>query len=143
MSPTLILPLLVALVFAVAMTALHRRLPPALAARTVSITLVVTAAASVPTVWIIGLDYLAHAQFLGGRFAWCATPVMSAHRIPTLIGLPAAVLAAVGTARAVKVLRRHRRLRQHGSSSLEVADHDDAFAFTLPGVPAEYCSPAA
>ena len=133
MSAGLVLPLSVALVLAGVVTALHRRFPPALAARTVTITLVVTAGAAAPTVWIVGLDYLAHAQVLGGRFAWCTMPLMSGQRIPSLIGLPAAVLTIAGVVRAAQVLRLHRRLRKDEPGPLEVADHDEAFAFTFPG----------
>ena len=67
MFPYFLLPLTVAVGLAMVVTATHRRLPPAVAARTVTITLAVVAAAAVPTVWIVSLGYVAHFSVLGGR----------------------------------------------------------------------------
>ena len=71
MFPSVILPLLVAIALAVAVTTIHRRLPPIVAARAVAVTVIVVAAAAAPTLWIVGLGYIAHAPFLGSRLRWC------------------------------------------------------------------------
>ena len=65
--PSVLLPLIVAVGLAITVTATHRRLPPFIAARTVTITLAVVAAASVPTLWIVSFGWLAHIPLLGGR----------------------------------------------------------------------------
>lgn len=131
--PTLLLPLLAAALLAGAVTAIHRRLPPMLAARTVTVTLAVVAAAAVPTMWILSLGYLAHVPWLGRGFAWCAETFGVHQRIPTWVGLPAIALGALGAIRLSKVTGSYRRLRQDRAGSVEVAVHPSAFAFTLPG----------
>ncbi len=133
MLPSLILPLLVALSLAVMVTTIHRRLPPVLAARAVAVTVVVVAGAAVPTLWIVGLGYFTHAPFLGSGLRWCID-VFGAHdRISPWIGLPSLLLAAIGTLRAARVVRAHRRLRHDHQGFVEIACHEQPFAFTLPG----------
>lgn len=133
MFPSVIVPLLVAIALAVAVTTVHRRLPPALAARAVAVTVIVVAAAAVPTFWIVGLGYLAHAPFLGSGLRWCVE-VFGAHdRISPWIGPPSLVLAGFGTIQSVRVVRAHRHLRHDHAGSVEIACHEQPFAFTLPG----------
>lgn len=133
MLPSLILPLLVALALAVIVTTIHRRLPPVLAARAVAVTVVVVAGAAVPTLWILSLGYFTHAPFLGSGLRWCVE-VFGAHdRISPWIGVPSLLLAAVGTVRAVRVIRAHHRLRHDRPGFVEIACHEQPFAFTLPG----------
>ena len=133
MLPSLIVPLLVAIALAVAVTTVHRRLPPVLAARAVAVTVIVVAAAAVPTFWIVGLGYLAHAPFLGSGLRWCVE-VFGAHdRISPWIGPPSLVLTGFGTIQSVRAGRAHRRLRHDHAGSVEVASHEQPFAFTLPG----------
>lgn len=130
---SVIVPLLVAIALAVAVTTVHRRLPPALAARAVAVTVIVVAATAAPTFWIVGLGYLAHAPFFGSGLRWCVE-VFGAHdRISPWIGPPSLVLAAFGTIRSVIVVRAHRRLRHDHAGSVEIAGHEQPFAFTLPG----------
>ncbi len=131
--PTLLLPLLVAMVLAGAVTTIHRRLPPKLAARTVTVTLGVVAAAAVPTMLILSLGYLAHIPWLGRGFAWCAETFGVHERIPTWVGVPAIAFVAIGASRTAKVIRTYRRLRHDRPGGVEVAVHENAFAFTLPG----------
>lgn len=133
MLPSLIVPLLVAIALAVAATTVHRRLPPVLAARAVAVTVIVVAAAAVPTFWIVGLGYLAHAPFLGSGLRWCVE-VFGAHdRISPWIGPPSLVLTGFGAIHSVRVVRAHRRLRHDHAGSVEIARHEQPFAFTLPG----------
>ena len=131
--PTLLLPLLVALTLAGAVTTIHRRLPPILAARAVTVTLGVVAAAAVPTMWILSLGYLAHIPWLGRGFAWCAKTFGVHERIPMWVGIPALGCVAVGVIRATNVIRTYRRLRDDRPGSVDIAQHRTAFAFTLPG----------
>ena len=133
MVTSVIVPLLVVTALAVMVTTVHRRLPAALASRVVAITLIVVASAAVPTLWIVGFGYLAHAPFIGVGFRWCVEVFGVHDRIPSLIGLPSLILAVTGAVRAARVLRTHRRLRHHHPGPVEVAQHEQPFAFTLPG----------
>ena len=133
MYSSVILPLLAAIVLAVTVTTVHRRLPPVLAARAVAVTVVVVAGAAVPTLWIVGLGYFTHAPFLGSGLRWCID-VFGAHdRISPWVGLPSLLLAAIGTFRASRVVRAHRRLRHDHLGFVEIACHEQPFAYTLPG----------
>lgn len=133
MFPSLLLPLTVALVLAVAVSTAHRRLTPVLAARMVTITLAVVAAAAVPTLWIVSLGYLAHLPIVGGELAWCAKALGVHDRIPSWIGIPALGLSILGIVRARTVLSGYRRLRHDHTGAVEIAEHEQPFAFTLPG----------
>ena len=130
MFPGFVVPLIVALFLAAAVTTTHRQFPPMLAARMVMVTVVVVTAAALPTLWMLVLGYTAHLRLFG--MAWCTMP-MTRQRIPAWIGIPSLVIAASGAWRAVKVIRSHRRLRRDVPGPVEVAEHDDPFAFTLPG----------
>ena len=133
MFSSVMLPLLAAIALAVTVTTVHRSLPPVLAARAVAVTVVVVAGAAVPTLWIVGLGYLTHAPILGSGLRWCID-VFGAHdRISPWIGLPSLLLAAIGTLRAARVVRAHRRLRHDHQGFVEIACHEQPFAFTLPG----------
>ncbi len=131
--PTVVVPLLLALALAATVTATHRRLPPVVATRAVTVTLAVIAAAAVPTLWIVSLGYLAHIPFLGRRLQWCAEAFGVHDPIPWWLGAPALLFVTVGIIRAGSVVRGYRRLRQHDARSVEIADHAQPFAFTLPG----------
>ncbi len=133
MFPSAIVPLLVAMALAVIVTTVHRRLPPVLAARTVAITVIVMAGAALPTLLIVSLGYLARIPFLGVGLEWCAEAFGVHESVPTWIGLPSLTLAVFGSARVIRVVRTHRRLRHDRPGSVEIASHDDPFAFTLPG----------
>lgn len=131
--PTVVVPLSLALLLAALVTASHRRLPPLVATRAVTVTLAVVAAAAVPTLWIVSLGYLAHVPLFGGRLQWCAEAFGVHDPIPWWLGVPALVLAIVGLVRVIVVMRGYRRLRHDIAGSVEIADHDQPFAFTLPG----------
>lgn len=133
MFPTVVIPLLAAMTLAVMVTTIHRRLPPVLAARAVVVTTVVIVGAAVPTLWILSVGYVAHAPFFGPGLEWCTKAVGVHQRVPWWVGLPTLLLSTIGTVRAVKVLRSHRRLREDHPGSIEIAGHDRPFAFTLPG----------
>lgn len=133
MFPSVIVPLLVAMALAVTVTTVHRRLPPVIAARAVVVTMVVVAGAAAPTLWFVSLGYLAHAPLFRVGFAWCAEVFGVHDRIPSWVGVPSLLLAATGTVQIVSVVRTHRRLRHDHPGSVEIAQHEQPFAFTLPG----------
>ncbi len=133
MFPSVVLPLVVAMVLAVGVTTVHRRLPPVLAARAVTVTVIVVVGAAVPTLWLVGFGYLAHVSIFGRGFAWCAEFFGIHDRVPAWAGIPALALAIFGTIRVVRVVRMHRRLRHDQPGAVEVVGHPQPFAFTLPG----------
>lgn len=133
MFPAILFPLGVAMVLAVSVTAVHRRLPPVVAAKAVTITLAVVAIAAVPTLWIVSLGYLAHVPLLGGRLDWCAKAFGVHDPIPGWVGLPTLVLTLAGIVRTRAVIWAHRKLRHDQPGAVEVTDHARPFAFTLPG----------
>lgn len=133
MFPSVLLPLIVAIALAVIVTASHRRLPPVVAARAVTITLAVVAAAAVPTLWIVSVGFVTHLSVLGGRLDWCAAAIGVHDPVPAWIGAPALLLTIAGVVRVRAVLKTYRRLRQHHAGMVEIAEHPQPFAFTLPG----------
>ena len=133
MNPaTLFLPLAAAGLLALGVTTIHRRLPPALAARVVALTLLVVIAAAVPTLWIVSMGFVGHVSFLGSGLQWCAHAVGVHHEVPALVGVPATAMVAYGTLRAIGVLRSFLRLRQD-RGTIDIAHDERAFAYTLPG----------
>ncbi len=129
----MVIQLVAAMAMALVVTGVHRRLPPVLAARTLAATIVVVVAAAVPSVWLIGLGYLAHVRVFGIALGWC-THVLDRHaRVPAWAGLPALVVAVSASVAAIRVVVGYRRLRCNHESTVEVADHAEPFAFTLPG----------
>ena len=133
MFPSFVLPLTVAVGLALLVTATHRRLPPIVAARAVTITLAVVAAAAVPTLWIVSLGYLAQLPLLDGRLEWCAKAFGVRDPIPSWIGASAVALSIAGIVRARTVVRGYRGLCHDYPGIVEITDHDQPFAFTLPG----------
>jgi Zn-dependent protease with chaperone function len=133
MTVSTITPLVLALMLAMAVTALHRRLPPALATRAIATTLVVVVGAAIPTMWLTAFAFVAHSPVSGGEFAWCAHALGMHDQVPVALGVVAGFVAVVGTVRAVRAIRSNRLLRQDHPGSVEVLGHDQPFAFTLPG----------
>lgn len=133
MSALLVLPLIVAVGLAIVVTTSHRRLPPVVAARAVTITLAVVAMAAVPTVWIVAFGFVSHLPVLGGRLDWCAEAVGVNGPVPFWVGVPAVMVSVAGVVRVRVVLRSYRQLRHDRPGGVEIAEHDRPFAFTLPG----------
>lgn len=133
MSPSLLLPLIVAITLAAIVMATHRRLPPAVAARALTTTLVAVAAAAIPTFWILSLGFVAHLPLLDGRLDWCAAAIGVHDPVPAWIGAPTLALTVIGIARVRAVLRIYRRIRQHRAGMVEITDDARPYAFTLPG----------
>ena len=133
MTLSMIAPLALALIVAMAVTGLHRRLPPALATRAIATTLVVVVGAAIPTMWLTAIAFVAHSPVTGGEFAWCAHALGMHEQVPIALGVPAGFVAVVGTVPTVRAIRSHRLLRHDHRGSVEVLGHDQPFAFTLPG----------
>ena len=109
------LPLTVTMMLTMVVTATHRRLPPVVAARTVTIILAVVAAAAVPTLWIVSLGYVAHLP--------CSR----------WIGAAALLMSIAGIVRARTGVQALSPPAPQPPGTVEITDHDQTFAFTLPG----------
>lgn len=133
MIAEMVLPLAVCTVLAVLAAAAHRRLPPAMAAHTTTVALVLVAVAAVPTVWVTSLQYLSHAPLVGGWFMRCAHALGHHDDVPHLVGLPAVAVSTWGLWRAARTLRLHRSLRDRGGVGLRIIDDHSVFAAALPG----------
>lgn len=132
-TASLAFPLLVTLAVAAAATSAHRRLPPRLATRFVTVALVLVVLAALPTAIVIALAFLAHVPLLGVGFEWCAQAIGLHSAVPAWLGVPTVALIAIGAARTIRLLRQHRALRLHRARPLHVADSDRPYAVTLPG----------
>ncbi|MEX1105042.1 MAG: M56 family metallopeptidase [Ilumatobacteraceae bacterium] len=133
MLMTLASPLAVAAVVAVVATSAHSRLPPRLAARFVTIALVLVAVAAVPTVLLIALAFLAHLPVVGFGFEWCAQAIGLHESVAPWLGVPALGLVFLGVIRTHRLLRDHRRMRLCAPHPVHIADSRHPYAVTLPG----------
>ncbi len=133
MITSLAFPLAVALTVAALATSAHRRLPPPLAARFVTVALVLVAFAAAPTALVVAVAFLAHAPVVGLGFKWCAQAIGIHGDVSAWIGVPSTGLAAIGAIRTGRLVRQHRRLRLDASHPIHIARSDKPFAVTLPG----------
>ena len=133
MLASLAFPLIVTMVVAVIATSAHRRLPPRLATRFVTIALVLVVIAALPTALIFALAFLAHTPVIGLGFRWCAEVFGVHDAVPTWVGVPSLALIGVGAARTVRLLRQHRALRLDVSHPIHFAHSHKPYAVTLPG----------
>lgn len=133
MSASLAFPLLASLAIAGAATAVHRRLPPRLAARVATIGLVVVTLAALPTALVVAITFVAHVPVLGLGFQWCARAFGLHGSVPVWVGIPVVALLAIGAIRTVRLLRDHRRLRLDAPRPVHVTHSRTPYAVTLPG----------
>ncbi len=126
-------PLAVTLGVAALATSAHRRLPPKLAARFVTMALVLVVAAALPTAVVVAVAYLAHVPLIGAGFQWCAQAIGVHSAIPAWIGIPVLGLLAAGAVRTARLIRDHRTLRTHDAHPIHIADSHKPYAVTLPG----------
>lgn len=132
MPQAMVMPLLVSIALAVAVAAVHRRLPPAFATRVTTVALVLVAAAAIPTVWLTAATFVVHAPVIGRWLDSCVDSLGAHHAVSPLLGIPALVVSALGARRAFGTLRAYRSVRRH-DAGMDIVDHDDVFAFTVPG----------
>ena len=121
------------LALAVLATSVHHRLPPRLATRFVTLTLVFVTIAVVPTALVVGVAFLAHAPVVGTGFEWCAQAIGLHGSVSAWIGIPVVGLIAIGSLRTIRLLRQHRALRLDEAHPIHIAHSSRAYAVTLPG----------
>ncbi|MFN3255384.1 MAG: M56 family metallopeptidase [Ilumatobacter sp.] len=127
------LPLLVTLGVAAVGSRRLDRLHPATAARCSAVLLAAVAIATVPTLWLIGLSGLAHMGWHNPVFDWSQHLMPDYQPFGAVVGISSLIAALAGTARAVRVLTHHRRLRCTDTCPVEFIDTDEVYAYTLPG----------
>jgi Zn-dependent protease with chaperone function len=132
-ASSVVFPLVAALAIAGIATSLHRRLPPRLATRFVTVALVIVVAAALPTALVVAVAFLAHAPVFGLGFNWCAQAIGLHGAVPAWLGIPVVILIAVGAIRTVRLLRDHRRLRLNEALPIHIAQSHKPYAVTLPG----------
>lgn len=130
---SLVFPLLVSLVVAALATSAHRRLPPRLAARFVTLALVLVVLAAVPTALVVAMAFLAHAPLIGVGFEWCARAIGFHGSVSAWLGVPVLVMIVVGSVRTFRLLRDHRSLRLDEAGPIHIAHSHRPYAVTLPG----------
>lgn len=130
---SLAFPLLVTLVVAAIATSVHRRLPPRLATRFVTVALVLVVLAAVPTALVVAIAFLAHAPLIGLGFKWCAQAIGLHGSVSPWVGVPIVALIAAGTVRTLRLLRQHRTLRLDDAHPIHIAHSHKPYAVTLPG----------
>ena len=130
---SLAFPLLVSLVIVAVATSAHRRLPPRLATRFVTIALVLVVVGALPTALVVAVAFLAHAPVIGVGFQWCAQAVGLHASVPAWLGLPIVASIVIGTVRSIRLLRQHRALRLHDEHPIHIAHSHTPYAVTLPG----------
>ena len=133
MVGSLVFPLLVTLGVAALVTSAHRRLPPRLATRFVTIALVLVAVAALPTALVVAVAFLAHAPVVGVGFQWCAQALGLHSSIPAWIGFPVLGLLAAGVVRTIRLVRQHSALRFDEAHPIQITHSHKPYAVTLPG----------
>lgn len=133
MVGSLVFPLLVTLGVAAVATSAHRRLPPRLAARFVTVAIVLVVIAALPTALVIAIAFLAHAPVVGVGFQWCAQALGLHSSISAWVGLPVLGLLAAGVVRTVRLIRQHRSLRFDEAHPIQITHSHKPYAVTLPG----------
>lgn len=133
MAGSLAFPLLVTLALAAIATSAHRRLPPRLATRFVTIALVLVTLAALPTAIVVAVAFLAHVPVIGFGFEWCARAMGVHGSVPPWLGVPVVVLITLGAVRTFRLLRQHRNLRVDDPCRIHIAHSRTPYAVTLPG----------
>lgn len=126
-------PLVTAVVLGLAVSALHRRLRPQIAARALAATIGAIVAAALPSLWLVGLGSLTHTQLDGVGLEWCSVALGVHDDVPPLIGMPALLVALVGATRVFRIVRAHLHGRCGGAHAVTVIFAAQPFAYTLPG----------
>lgn len=117
---------------AAAVTAVHRRLPPRLAARYAVVVLTMFALAAFPTVLLLGLAFLTHAPFLESHLHWLHD-VEQHDGMPWWLGGAAALWLPFAAVRIGRVVHQHGRLRCRHTGPLLVTSDAEPYAVTMPG----------
>ncbi len=133
MAGSLVFPLLAAVAIATVVTSAHRRLPPRLATRFVTIALVLIVVGALPTALVVAVAFLAHAPMIGIGFQWCAQAIGLHDSVSAWVGIPVLTSFAIGVVRMSRLLRQHRSLRLNDARPIHIAHSETPYAVTLPG----------
>lgn len=133
MNDIVVLPLAALLLVGIAGSLAASRLTPRMGALTHAVLLSSVLFATVPTLWLVGLSGIAHTSLHNPAVDW-TYHLLPEHTVASvMVGIASLVAAVVGTARAVKVVALHWRLRCVDTPPLHLVESDEPFAYTLPG----------
>lgn len=136
MTVELLLPLIVALLCAGGAAALQRRLPPALAVRTLSWTAFGSASSVLWGFALLGLAALVQMPGIASIAGWCRQVLPGDHGLPPLGGTAVLVLVAWATWSVFRFHRSYRRACRataFRSEGLEITRSAVPTAFAVPG----------
>ena len=121
------------LALAAIVTAVHRRIPPRLAAQYITAVLVAFVVAAVPTFVLFGIAFFAHAPVLGEQLRWCSHTIEHHAGLPMWLAGAAAAWMPIAAFRLTCVAREHRRLRCRHVGPMVVTEDVAPYAVTMPG----------
>lgn len=126
-------PLITAIAIAVAVTGLHRRIRPPMAAALLTGGILGAAVAVVPTLAVLAVGYLVHLPMLGGGFEWCRDVLGFHASVNPWLGATAVGVLTLGVVRVVRTLHAWWRHRCAEAGAYALVESDDWFAYSLPG----------
>lgn len=126
-------PLLTAMLIAIGVTALHRRVRPQLAAALLTGGILGVAVAVVPTMFVLAVGFLVHLPLLGGGFEWCRAVLGFHASVNPWLGGAATAFLALGAVRAARSFRAWRRHHCAEPGAPALVTSDEWFAYSLPG----------
>jgi len=133
MSPTLLLPALIALFSAAVVSRFHRRLPPRPATWLLTILVVGCGLALFWAAVTVTVGFLAAQPLTDGVLGWCSHLAHGHDHVPLPAGLLGGVLLLAMLRGARRAVRRYRHVRTDGGSPLHIVATDEPIAVTLPG----------
>lgn len=133
MIEALLAPLVITLTILTLATTAHRRMPPPVATRFMTIAVVLAMTATMPTAALLAAAFLAHVPIIGIGFEWCTQTIGLHASVPVWLGVPAVAVTVVGLWRGVRLARAHRALRCDVGTRIQIVDSSTPYAVTLPG----------
>jgi beta-lactamase regulating signal transducer with metallopeptidase domain len=121
------------LALAAIVTAVHRRVPPRLAAQYITAVLVAFAVAAVPTLVLFAVAFVAHAPLVGQHLWWCAHSLEHHAHLSMWVAGAAAAWLPIAAFRVARVVRQHHRLRCRHVGPMVVTPDVEPYAVTMPG----------
>lgn len=125
--------LLLTLALATMVTAVHRRVPPRLAANYIAVVLAALSLALVPTIGLLAVAFVAHAPFLAGHLRLCMHSIEHHAGFPMWLAGLAAAWVPLAALRIARVAHQHQRLRCRHVGPMVVTDDVQPYAVTMPG----------
>jgi hypothetical protein len=133
MGLAMVSPLVLALLVALAVTAVHRRASPDLSAGLLIGAIAAATLAVVPTIVLLAVGFVAHLPLLEDGLDWCRALLGFHATVNPWVGGVSTVVLVVGLVRATMVLCSWRRHRCCDPGAPAVVETEEVFAYSLPG----------